>query len=256
MKMQLENYVKEYVKDYPDKKGTKTRWEEPLIAFANASDEKFKKLKEVVTPKHGLPQDFLLDAKTVIAYFLPFENNVIESNIAGKESSETWGIAYIETNQLIHDLNSYIYATLKELGYESTIIPATHNFDEEKLVSQWSHRHIAYIAGLGKFGLNNMLITEKGSCGRVGSIVTNLMIEATEFVEEEFCLYRAMGSCKKCITACVNGSLQVDQYNRHKCYEMCLYNDKNLKNIGVADVCGKCTVGLPCSLKNPIKKGL
>ena len=53
---------------------------------------------------------------------------------------------------------------------------ATHNFDEAKLVSYWSQKHVAYMAGLGKFGLHHMIITEKGCCGRLGSIVTNAKI--------------------------------------------------------------------------------
>ncbi|KAB3535759.1 epoxyqueuosine reductase [Alkaliphilus pronyensis] len=253
MQKRLEAYIKGFVKDYPNIKGTITKWGEPLITFCDANNREFEKLKKVVTPEHSMPRDFLPDAKTIIAYFLPFEEAVIKSNIKGIESSKEWGVAYIETNKLIYDLNSYIFNIIKELGYEATIIPATHNFDEKKLVSQWSHRHVAYIAGLGKFGLNNMLITEKGCCGRVGSIVTSLKIETTGFHNEEYCIYKVNGGCKKCVKACVNGSLQIDSFNRHKCYEMCLYNDNNLGDIGVADVCGKCTVGMPCSTKIPTR---
>lgn len=36
-------------------------------------------------------------------------------------------------------------------------------------MSEWSHRHAAYIAGLGIFGINNMLITNKGCVGRIPS---------------------------------------------------------------------------------------
>ena len=50
----------------------------------------------------------------------------------------------------------------------------------KNLISDWSHRHVAVIAGLGKFGLNNMLITDNGCCGRVGSFITDLKIEPTK----------------------------------------------------------------------------
>ncbi|SET09231.1 hypothetical protein SAMN05660297_01377 [Natronincola peptidivorans] len=254
MRETVEKYIKDFVKGYPDTKNTETRWLEPIIAYADAKNESFYQLKEVVTPSHGLPTDFLEDAKTVITYFLPFEEEVVESNIEGKESSRTWGVAYIETNQLIFDLNTYLHEKIQEMDFESTIIPATHNFDEDLLISEWSHRHVAYIAGLGKFGLNNMLITEKGCCGRVGSIVTNLEIPPTEVTEKEFCLYKAKGVCKLCVSGCVNGALQVEGYDRHKCYEMCLYNDKLSGDLGVTDVCGKCMVAVPCSFKNPMGK--
>ncbi|SNS11225.1 Epoxyqueuosine reductase QueG (queuosine biosynthesis) [Anaerovirgula multivorans] len=251
MKEKIEKYIKEFVKKYPEVKGTETRWKEPLIAYADAKNPMFLELKKIVVPTHGIPTDFLQDAKTVITYFLPFEGEVVKSNIKGKESSRTWGMAYIETNRLILDLNTYLHEKIQELGYQSTIIPATHNFDVETLISEWSHRHVAYIAGLGKFGLNNMFITEKGCCGRVGSIVTNIKIEATEVKEEEYCLYKTKAICKKCVEGCINGALTVDGYDRHKCYEMCLHNDEYLGDIGVTDVCGKCMVGVPCSFRNP-----
>ncbi|AKL96808.1 hypothetical protein CACET_c33650 [Clostridium aceticum] len=254
MREKIEGHIKTFVKEYPSKKATVTNWQEPLITYGDAKNPMFDKLKEVVTPSHALPTDFLQDAETVIAYFLPFEEAVVKSNIDGRESSEAWGRAYIETNQLIFDLNSYLHDVIETWGYKSTILPATHNFDPKLLISEWSHRHVAYIAGLGKFGINRMLITEKGCCGRIGSVVTNLKIEATEVSEEEFCLYKAKGICERCVKNCVNDALSIDGFDRHKCYEMCLYNDKLLNNMGVADVCGKCMVEIPCSYKNPIKK--
>ncbi|AOY74879.1 (Fe-S)-binding protein [Clostridium formicaceticum] len=254
MKDQIEVYIKNFVKEYPDKKGTTIKWQEPLIAYGAAKNPMFHKLKEVITPSHALPTDFLQDAETVIAYFLPFEEVVVKSNSNERESSELWGRAYVETNQLIFDLNSYLYDMIGTLGYKSTILPATHNFDQQLLISEWSHRHVAYIAGLGKFGINHMLITEKGCCGRIGSVVTNLKIEVTEIQEEEFCLYKAKGICGKCVKNCVNDALKIDGFDRHRCYEMCLYNDKLLTDIRLADVCGKCMVGIPCSYTNPMKK--
>ena len=253
MKANVEKWIKNFVKGYSHEKKALTLWKEPLVAYADAKDEMFGKLKELVSPTHGLPGDFLEDAQTVIAYFIPFTEPVVESNIKGRESSRDWAVAYIETNQLIFDLNMHIQERLKQSGYRSSIIPATHNFDTDKLISDWSHRHVAFIAGLGKFGLNHMLITEKGCCGRIGSIVTNAKIEPTERKEEEFCLYKHNGTCKKCVRRCVAGALHVDSFDRFQCYEMCLRNDNLFKNIALSDVCGKCTVGVPCSFENPVK---
>jgi hypothetical protein len=50
---------------------------------------------------------------------------------------------------------------LEKSDFRSVILPPTHNFDEKKLISDWSHKHIGFIAGLGKFGLHQMLITKK-----------------------------------------------------------------------------------------------
>lgn len=253
MKDKVEKLIKDYVNTYSLNNLTRTKWQEPIIAFADAEDPIFIRFKDIISPSHALPMDFLEDAKTVITYFLPFENFVVESNRHGIESSRVWGIAYVETNKLILDLNNYLKDELERMGYKGVVIPGTHNFDEDKLISDWSHRHAAYAAGLGKFGLNNMLITEKGCCGRVGGFVTNLKIEASKREEEEYCLYKKYSICRKCVKKCVNEALGEDSFDRFKCYEMCLYNAKLLEDIGLADVCGKCLVDVPCSHMNPSK---
>lgn len=253
MENKVQFIIKEFVKHYSDTRDVQTKWKEPLVAYADAMDKMFYNLKEIVSPSHGLPKDLLPEAKTVVAYFIPFDEVVVKSNIEGKGSSQIWAKAYIETNQLILDLNTFIKNELQKLGYKSIITPATHNFDSKKLISDWSHRHVAFIAGLGKFGLNNMLITDKGCCGRIGSFITDLKIDPTKRENEETCLYKHMGTCKKCVDRCVNNALKVDYFDRHKCYEMCLYNDELHSDIGLADVCGKCLVNVPCSTRNPVK---
>jgi len=254
----IKTYIKElisaYIREYQRQDSIQTGWGEPLVAFADALDPRFQELKSIVSPSHALPQDFLPDARTVIAYFIPFAERIIVSNVQDGICSREWAVAYIETNQLIHDLNRHMAEQFAKMGYQSTIIPATHNFDQVKLISDWSHRHVAYLAGLGKFGLNNMLITAKGSGGRIGSTVTNLKIEPDPIAEGEYCLYKAKGSCKKCVQRCVGKALTVDSFDRRKCYALLLENDKIFPDLGLSDVCGQCVVNLPCTFTNPMAK--
>jgi epoxyqueuosine reductase QueG len=120
-------------------------------------------------------------------------------------------------------------------------------------MSAWSHRHAAYIAGLGTFGLNRLLITEQGCCGRLGSLATDLVLIPTPRPEGEFCLHRAGGSCTKCVRKCIRNALGMDTFDRHACYQTLLDNEARLGMSGHADVCGKCSCGLPCSSRNPVK---
>lgn len=253
MQQLIKNLITEFVARYQQEQEIQTKWGEPLVAFADAADPRFLDLKKIISPTHAFPQDILSDAKTVIAYFLPFEKSISLSNIKGEYSSREWAVAYIETNKLISELNVHLSTEFSKLGYKSSAIPATHNFDEVRLISDWSHRHVAYIAGLGKFGLNNMLITEKGSGGRVGSIVTNLEIEPTPCNQKEYCLYKVNGSCKICVKRCVGDALKVDSFDRKKCYDVLLENDKIHPDLGLTDACGKCVVNLPCTFTNPVK---
>lgn len=251
---ELKHEIINFVREYPEKKQTVTRWQEPLVAFAAADDPLFSQLKQVVSPTHALPTDFVADAQTVIAYFIPFDREINLSNGEFEYSSEAWARAYIETNRLIRDLNGYVQEQLKQRGYASSNLPATHNFDEKTLVSDWSHKHIGYIAGLGKFGLHQMLITDRGCSGRLGSIVTNLKLEPTSRSEQENCLYRKNGTCGRCVRQCPNGALTFETYNRHRCYERCLDNADRFSTLGLADVCGKCLANVPCAFINPVKR--
>lgn len=254
MKAFIDLIIREFVLSYQEKHKTATCWQAPLIAYATAHDPGFMQLKQVVGPGHALPQDLVSDAQTVIAYFVPLAKAITASNLAGQAASRAWALAYIETNQLISGLNQHLLEELQQKGYTGSRIPPTHNFNKVELISDWSHRHAAVIAGLGTWGLNNMLITEKGCAGRVGSLVTNLVIQPSERPEGQFCRFKNDGSCQRCVQRCVNQALRQDSFDRHRCYEMCLSNEELYSELGKADVCGKCLIGVPCSFTNPVRK--
>ncbi|OWZ85054.1 (Fe-S)-binding protein [Natranaerobius trueperi] len=259
IKEYVANYSKYDVKNYPyindNSNGSNSPWGEPEVAFASAKDEKFQDLKKIVGPHHLLPKDFLEDAKTVITYFIPFDKQIVKSNVRTPEAIEPSNLWYQltnDTNNLINDLNDSLIKKIQELGGEGTSFPpSSPKFEKENLTSDWSIRHVAHIAGLGTFGLNNMLITDKGCCGRFGSIVTNLAIEPSnkENKQVENCLYKYNGTCKKCVIKCPNDSFYYkdDSYfcDAEKCYNQIL--EKNKK-----DACGKCMSGVPCSFINPV----
>jgi len=253
MKTEISQFIQEFAHNYPKSESTQTCWKTPLFGVADAQDPLFSRLKDLISPSHAIPQDIIPGAKSVIAYFLPFQEYLGKSNHEGRFASREWAIAYEETNQLIVDINQALHEYLGDRGYQSSLLPATHIFDRKKLISDWSHRHIAYIAGLGRFGLNNMLITDMGCCGRIGSIATDLELQPTPLIEKERCLFKFNGSCQKCVERCVNDALHCDRFDRFKCHEICIQNDLRHPDLGKTEVCGKCVVTIPCSHKNPVK---
>ncbi len=150
---------------------------------------------------------------------------------------------YNATNALIAEINEAIKERLEAEGV-AVAIPQG-GFDTKSLVSRWSQRHVAEAAGLGTFGVNNMLITKAGSMGRFGSVVTSLAVEADSPMTEEQCLSKRGGKCITCVKRCPTGALQVDGFDRHVCYALCLQAEEALG----ADVCGKCAVAIPCAVK-------
>ena len=254
MKKQIEDFIKEYVSSYRLHVHVHTVWGEPVVAFADAKDPMFLKLKEIVDSTHFLPTDLLPDAKTVISYFIPFRKETAQNNSQGTAASKQWAQAYTETNQLITKLNIALANMLCSRGFKTVATMPTHNFDKTKLVSCWSHKHVAYVAGLGKFGLHHMIITQKGCCGRLGSIITNAKITPTQRSTTEFCLYKLDGSCGVCVTKCKLHALNPESLNKQACYQECLKNAEKYVSLGLADVCGKCVADVPCSFMNPSKK--
>ncbi len=251
MKEEIRAQAALFVQQYAADRKTETRWRAPLVGFASAADPLFLRFRQVVSPTHRLPADLLPGARTVVAFFIPFERPVAASNVAGNAASREWAVAYIETNRLVAALGAHLAGLLEERGFAVALTPATHNFDEERLVSDWSHRHAAYAAGLGTFGLHNMLITAEGCCGRLGSFATTALIEPDRRPSIEACLQKRGFSCARCARRCVNDALFADRFERHRCYEKCLENGRTFEHLGKADVCGKCVVGVPCSFLVP-----
>jgi epoxyqueuosine reductase QueG len=256
MKKRTIQEIEDFVAEYQQKKDISTSWGVPLLGFAAADDPLFEQLKTAVSSTHAVPKDLLKNAETVVSFFLPFPKSVTSTNTKERLSSHEWAVSYVETNELIKQLSLHLTELFTAAGEEVVSIPATHNWIEDKLISNWSHRHVAFIAGLGKFGLNNMLITDKGCCGRVGSLITSALIEPDARPEVEACLYKYDGSCKKCVRKCVNDALFEDSFDRFKCYDQLLENVEAHKAVGYADVCGKCLAAVPCSHINPVKMKL
>lgn len=245
--------IQEYVANRKKNEGTHTDWESPLIAFASATDPAFERLRFAVSLSHKTPKELYPESKTVVVYYLPFVREIVESNHTDGPSSEGWARAYVETNRLIVDMNEHLVQELASIGVGAFSTPPTYNFDPETLTSQWSHKHAAFIAGLGTFGLHKMIITEKGCAGRLGSFFVDAKIQPSPRPFYEYCLYKYDKSCRRCVTRCTFGALREDSYDRFVCHEVLKKNNDRYGHLGPSDVCGKCAAIVPCSFENPVK---
>lgn len=272
---EIRAWIEEYMDMYQKKPGISSWWGRPLVGFADAFHPYIQKLKQLISSGHQLPCEIIPDARSVIVYFVPFTKELADTNMALKEAgqeegipalaSSQWALAYEQTNAMFEGINGYIIQRLKDIGFQGAVSPEAGTFDQNALISNWSQRHFAYAAGLGTFGINHMLISEAGCCGRYSSVVTNLPLKADEPVTEERCLYKRNGSCGVCVSHCVSGALTVNGYDRKVCYGVLKRNAAVYTEFGSSytdasgenpnsegsEVCGKCVVGLPCSFKVP-----
>lgn len=254
MKEIIKQMVIDFVREYKDKNNTLTEWKEPIVGFADSENALFYQYREMIDESYLIPKDILPGARTVVSYFIPFTEKLVRTNYKGDAPSREWAVAYLETNKLLKDLGEYLIEKLDKIGVGANMARfESPGFDTDKVISYWSQRHAAYAAGLGTFGLNNMLITDKGCCGRFGSIVTDAAIEPDPVLKQERCLYKYNSTCKKCVDACPSKALEINGFNRHKCYELLLEYDKMFSDLEMTDVCGKCVAMIPCSFINPLK---
>jgi epoxyqueuosine reductase QueG len=234
-----------------DQAGTETHYRQPLVGFADAADPRFLQLREIAEPTHLLPRDLLPQARSVISFFLPFAEEIVKANRAGsRQVAREWALAYVETNALINRITGQLVVALARQGVSAAAEPTTHNWDPVTLISRWSHKSVAAIAGLGSFGLHHMLITDAGCAGRFGSLVVDVPLQPSSSPDEPIvqrCSYFVDGSCLACVRRCPVGALTEAELDKQLCYQRLLQVADGFPALGLADVCGKCAVG-PCAL--------
>lgn len=221
-------------------------YREPLIGYAKADDPIFFELKKAVSPEHLLPQDLLKGVRSVLAFFLPFQKEIILNNRNGSSASREWAEVYIQTNQLIDQICATLKSTLDKQGVRLESQPPTYFFDPELLVATWSHKHVAYACGLGTFGWNHLLITTKGCGGRFGTAVLDIPLQSNPRPNYiDYCNNQSNG-CNYCRVICPVNALATKDFQRKKCYQQCQLNDQLFADLDSCEVCGKCATG-PCA---------
>ena len=252
----LREVAERCVAEEPSRLGNEGWWRKPLLVTARV-DDRFEILPKIAFEQHWQPKDLLATAKSVIVFFIPFKEELVKENKKGDRPCRNWGVAYVQTNDLIGRVSQALGDFLGRHGFKSGLTPATHNFDEVQLMARWSHKHLGHLAGLGRFGTHRMLITPAGCTGRLGSLVTEAELEDAPLIEtKEACLLKAGHKCGKCIEVCPVSALSEKDFDRQGCWKRLKENRSTLEGFfdlpESTHVCGKCAALMPCSFKNPV----
>jgi epoxyqueuosine reductase len=228
-------------------------YDEPLVGVAKVDDPLFEKLKEsgIVGPNHLSPKEWLAGGTVVIAYFLPFTKRVREANRTMGLPVREWLYGRIEGEQFNVALRTFMVRWFLDASHDAVSPTLDGRFKVINRISNWSERHVAYIAGLGTFSLSCSLITKQGSAGRLGSLIVNADLETTPRyyqVKDENCT-----RCGACILRCPPLAITEGGKDHAVCSE---YLDRVLARYRPRYGCGKCQTGVPCEDRIPKSKNL
>jgi epoxyqueuosine reductase len=119
---------------------------------------------------------------------------------------------YETVNARLEQLAMSTACRLEDQGAEAMFLPATYAHHAPLMeqvpgmFAPFSHRHAAVRAGLGEFGLNDLVLTpEYGPRVRFISVITTAALDPDPLLSEPLCLREA---CRACVDACELNAIQ------------------------------------------------
>jgi epoxyqueuosine reductase QueG len=256
-------------------------FDEPLVGFIKGDDPIFEKYKEIIGPHHFTPYEIMAwQAKknrvappeaselSVVSFVMPVTRATKDENAASdKWPSERWAQTRLLGEIFSQAFVREIVTELMSRGVLAISPDVTPMFNKKRYpkvgwASPWSHRHMAYAAGLGTFGMHDFLITEKGCAHRVGSFVVNLKLKPNRERPGDIhanCLQRQGVKCLKCVKRCPVDAVSKSGHDKEGCYKHVAQSLKHCNRHYHIFIygCGICATGVPCESGIPkqLRKG-
>ncbi len=261
-----ENFVAPEAALLPELAGMQI-FEKPFFGISDAFDPLYRRLKkpEAIGPWFRLPQEWLPGARRVISAFFPYTEQVrCAQRAETTATTPEWLHGRIEGNDAMLAFAKAMAADIRAAGCR-TCIPVTdprfgvmkngkgiagfETDDPTVFGSRWSERHIAFISGLGTFGLSRGIITERGMAGRFCSIVTDMELPVTPRPYHD--LYEWCIRCGACARRCpVNAISLTDGKNHIPCSGRI---DQSRIDYAPRYGCGMCQTAVPCEDRRPAR---
>jgi epoxyqueuosine reductase len=253
-------------------------FDKPLLGFVRGDDPIFQEYKKIIGPHHLTPQEWIAWQAanngvpvpeagdiSVVSFIMPITEATRRENAAMTEwTSERWAqtrlLGEIFSQAMVREIVTYLMGR----GVLAVAPDVTSKMRKQRYpivgwASPWSHRHVAYAAGLGTFGMHDFLITEKGAAHRCGSFIVNLRLQPNRVRPDNIhanCLQHSGVKCLKCAAKCPVKAIDASGHNKETCYQRVskslAYCNKNY-HIFIYG-CGMCSVGVPCEAGIPVKK--
>lgn len=271
--------VKDFVRDSPSNAladaGGGPMFDEPLIGFADGDDPLFEDYKKIIGPHHLTPREALglyleakgvtakLDHVSVVSFIMPISKATrVKQRLETRVGCIEWNHTRWRGHDFIAELSRYLVSALESQGQQAVAPDAQkfHRVDLKSFTSNWSHRHMAFAAGLGTFGLTDGFLNSKGLAMRCGSIVTDAAIKPTGRKWSDpygACLFYQHKECGRCIARCPAGAITAKGHDKQKCSDYLNQGKEIVRQLGREGYighyagCGLCQTKVPCESTIP-----
>ena len=142
---------------------------------------------------------------------------------------------YRQVNFLLDRTGLEVATIIQEHGFRSLAVPATQSLSRNPMRGLLSHKILAWAAGLGWIGRNNLLVTPQfGARVRLASVLTDAPLESGRPAEG------GCGECRACVEACPAGAIgsSAKDFDLPACEEM-LGKFAGIPFVG-QHICGVC----------------
>ncbi|MDR2613138.1 MAG: 4Fe-4S ferredoxin [Deltaproteobacteria bacterium] len=252
----------------------------PFLGFAAGDDPAWFLVREAVGEGSWIPEEAFARGGagpgarpavpapdlTVLAAVLPqTPETVARQGEATAMPADPWVASKYFHDRAVNGLMLRLAGRLAALGIEAVVPELAEGYgtfphERWRITSSWSHRHAAWAAGLGTFGLCDGLITRAGKAHRLGSLVFRAAVPASPRPYAGFrdwCLHYAPvpGGCGRCIGRCPAGALSPAGHDKALCRDF-LYGTRGwaqgrFPDLPGADACGLCQAAVPCATRAP-----
>jgi len=115
-----------------------TKYKTPLVGFSDANNPYFRKLKTIISEEHYLPSDLLPNAKTVVTFFIPFDEEIVFKNLKCDTTAREWAYGKKDAQGLIGEIIEDMKVKLGEINIGCSGNPNKESYNQEKFMHRWS----------------------------------------------------------------------------------------------------------------------
>ena len=187
-------------------------------------------------PEGKRPKDIMTSCRSVVVMGIPLQKTILYT-----APSVYYSHLYSVVNSSLDSAAERMALELSILGHDAVYIPRDGYKGIKGLRADcsafFSHKHAAVYAGMGSFGMNGLVLTERhGPRIRFVSVLTSAELPCGEPTEKSLCT-----RCGLCARSCPSGAISPGG-NFDK--RICLDHNEDLARKGISP-CGRCVAACP-----------